>query len=190
MKLYIKNMVCNRCKTTVKAELDKLGIQYESVKIGEVVTKNDITQNQRLQFSAAMQRCGFDLIEDHKNLLIEKLKKSIKDLEHYSDEDLKTSFMDLIRLSVGDNFISLNKLFAEIEGVTIEKFIIKRKIERIKEFLVYEDFNLDEIVAKMHYSSTAALSRQFKRETGLTPSHFWQLRQERHRIPQLNRIIS
>lgn len=186
MKLYIKNMVCNRCKATVKSELDKIGIEYDTVKIGEVITKNGITPNQRLQFSASMLLCGFELIGDHKNELIEKLKKSIKDLEHYSDEDLKTSFTDFIRLSVGDNFISLNKLFAEIEGVTIEKYIIKRKIERIKEILVYEDLDLDEIALKMHYSSTAALSRQFKRETGLTPLHFWQLRQERQRIPQLN----
>jgi YesN/AraC family two-component response regulator len=179
-------MVCNRCKATVKAELDKIGIQYDSVKIGEVTTKSGITTNQRLQFSASMLLCGFELIDNHKNELIEKLKKSIQDLEHYSDEDLKTSYTDYIRLSVGDNFISLNKLFAEIEGVTIEKYIIKRKIERIKEILVYEDLSLDEIAIKMHYSNAAALSRQFRRETGLTPSHFWQLRQERHRIPQLN----
>lgn len=186
MKLYIKNMVCNRCKTTVKSELDKIGIQYDTVRIGEVTTKNEITPNQRLQFSASMLLSGFELIGNHKNELIEKIKKSIKDLEHYSDEDLKTSFTDFIRLSVGDNFISLNKLFSEIEGVTIEKYIIKRKIERIKEILVYEDLDLDEIAFKMHYSNTAALSRQFKRETGLTPSHFWQLRQDRLSIPQLN----
>jgi YesN/AraC family two-component response regulator len=186
MKLYIKNMVCNRCKTTVKSDLDKIGILYDTVKIGEVGLSKKVTSEQRLQLSVALQHDGFELIDDQKNELIERLKKSIIDLEHYSDEDLKTSFSDYISLFVDDNFISLNKLFAEIEGMTIEKYIIKRKIERIKEMLVYEDLNLDEIALKMHYSSTASLSGQFKHETGLTPSHFKKLRVARNIIPELN----
>jgi len=186
MKLYIKNMVCNRCETTVKSELDKIGIQYDTVKIGEVSTREKVTSEQRAQLSAALQKVGFELIDDEKNELIEKLKKSIIDLENYSDEDLKTSFLDYISLRVDENFISLNKLFSEIEGVTIEKYIIKRKIDRIKELLVYEDFNLDEIAHKMHYSSTASLSNQFKQQTGLTPSHFKQLRSCKDIIPELN----
>ena len=176
-------MVCNRCKTTVKSELDKIGIQYDAVRIGEVITEINITSEQRLQLSAALLQNGFELIEDRKNELIGKLKKSVLDLEFYSDEDLKTSFSDYISLIVDDNFISLNKLFEEIEGITIEKYIIKRKIERIKELLVYEDFSLDEVATKMRYSTAAALSNQFKRETGLTPSHFRQLRHERVSIP-------
>lgn len=179
-------MVCDRCKTTVKSELDEIGIQYDTVKIGEVTMEKEISSKQRLLLSAALLLNGFELIDDQKNDLIEKLKKSIKNLEHYSDEDLKTNFSDFIRLSVGDNFISLNKLFSEIEGVTIEKYIIKRKIERIKEMLVYEDLSLDEVATKMRYSTTAALSNQFKRETGLTPSHFRQLRHDRVSIPVIN----
>ena len=186
MKLYIKNMVCNRCKTTVKSELDKIGIQYDTVKIGEVITESKITSEQRVQLSAALQQNGFELIDDQKNELIGKLKKSILDLERYSDEDLKTSFSDYISLIIDDNFISLNKLFEEIEGITIEKYIIKRKIERIKEMLVYEDINLDEIAIKMRYSNTTSLSNQFKRETGLTPMHFRQLRNNRICIPLIN----
>jgi YesN/AraC family two-component response regulator len=182
MKLYIKNMVCNRCKTTVKSELDKMGIPYESVRIGEVNTVKRITPEQRLLLAAALLENGFELIDDHKNELIERLKKSIKELEQYSDEDLKTSFADYIAISADDNFISLNKLFSEIEGVTIEKYIINRKIERIKELLVYEDLNLDEVAQKMHYSNTTELSNQFKRMTGLTPSHFKQLKQTRNSI--------
>jgi len=179
-------MVCARCKTTVKAELDEIGIQYDTVKIGEVTTDKEITSKQRLQLSAALLLNGFELIDDQKNDLIERLKKSIRNLEQYSDEDLKTNFSDFIRLSVGDSFISLNKLFSEIEGVTIEKYIIKRKIERIKEMLVYEDFSLDEVAAKMRYNNTTSLSNQFKRETGLTPSHFRQLRHDRISIPVIN----
>jgi len=179
-------MVCNRCKTTVKTELDIIGIQYETVRIGEVITEGKITSEQRLQLSAALLKNGFELIDDQKNELIGKLKKSILDLEHYSDEDLKTSFADYISLIVDDNFISLNQLFEEIEGITIEKYIIKRKIERIKELLVYEDINLDEVALKMRYSSTTALSNQFKRETGLTPLHFRELRHNRIAIQEIN----
>jgi YesN/AraC family two-component response regulator len=179
-------MVCNRCKATVKSELDKIGITYDTVRIGEAITKNEITPGQRLQLSAALLQNGFELIDVQKNELIGKLKKSILDLEHYSDEDLKTSFTDYISLIADDNFISLNKLFEEIEGITIEKYITKRKIERIKELLVYEDFDLEEIAAKMHYSSTMALTNQFKRETGLTPAHFKELRNNRIGNPVIN----
>jgi len=186
MKLYIKHMVCNRCKTTVKSELDKIGIQYDAVKIGEVTTKEKISFEQRLQLSSALKFCGFELVDGSKYELIGKLKKSVNDLEHYSDENLKTNLSDFIQLSLDDNFISLNKLFAEIEGITIEKYIVKRKIERIKEMLVYEDVGLEELALKMHYSSSSSLSNQFKHETGLSPSHFRQLRNLRNSIPISN----
>jgi YesN/AraC family two-component response regulator len=185
MKLYIKNMVCDRCKTTVESELNKIGIHYDSVKTGEVSTKEKITSEQRLKLSVALLLCGFELIDNQKNELIERLKNSIIDLEQYSDEDLKTSFSDFICMTVDDNFISMNKLFAEIEGMTIEKYIVKRKIEKIKEMLVYEDINIEEIALKMHYSSTVSLSYQFKRETGLSPSHFRQLRHSSNNVPAL-----
>ncbi len=176
MKLYIKNMVCSRCKTSVIAELDKLGVQYNSVAIGEVNTKNKITPLQRTQLYEGLQQQGFELIDEQKNELIEKLKRAIVDLENYSDEELKTSYSNYISLRVNDNFITLNTLFAEIEGITIEKYIIRYKIERVKELLVYEDLDLAEIAIKMHYSSPAHLSTQFKSITGLTPLHFRQLR--------------
>ena len=147
-----------------------------TVELGEVTTKKKITSLQRTRLFDALQQSGFELIDDQKNDLIEKLKNAIVDLEHNSDEDLKTSFSDYISLSVNDNFISLNTLFAEIEGITIEKYIIKHKIERVKELLVYNDLNLAEIALKMHYSNTAQLSSQFKSITGLTPAHFRQLR--------------
>ena len=180
MKLYIKNMVCQRCKKIVRDELDKIGVPYASVELGEVNTKEKITSLQHAQLFNALQQSGFELIDNNKNTLIEKLKLAIANLEHYSDEDLKTSFSDYISLSVNDNFISLNTLFAEIEGVTIEKYIIKHKIELVKELLVYDNLNLAEIALKMHYSNTAQLSSQFKSITGLTPSNFRQLRNARN----------
>lgn len=172
MKLYIKNMVCDRCKTIVKAELKKLNIQYTSVEIGLANLKGKLVPQQRAQLSEALNKYGFGLIAEEKNPLIDKLKTTIADLEKYSDEDLKTSFTDFISLSLGDNFISLNTLFSEIEGITIEKYIIRQKIARVKELLVYEDLTLAEIAFKMHYSSVGQLSNQFKRVTGLTPAHF------------------
>lgn len=179
-------MVCNRCKTKVKEDLDKTGIEFTTVELGEVTTKKAITAAQRKALEERLHKSGFELIDDHKNELIEKLKQAIQDLENHSDEDLKTSFMDYISLSVDENYISLNTLFAEIEGVTIEKYIIKHKINRVKELLVYDDFTLAEIALKMNYSSVAALSRQFKNITGLTPAHFRQLRHDRILNPQLN----
>jgi YesN/AraC family two-component response regulator len=186
MKLYIKNMVCGRCKTIVKDELDKIGIPYNAVELGEVNTKKKITLFQRTRLYDALAQSGLELIDEQKNDLIEKLKLAIVDLEHFSDEELNTSFSDYISLSVNDNFISLNTLFAEIEGITIEKYIIRHKIDRVKELLVYNDLNLSEIALKMHYSNTAQLSSQFKRITGLTPSHFRQLRHTRSNNLEIN----
>jgi AraC-like DNA-binding protein len=179
-------MVCSRCKTIVKAELEKIGIQYVTVELGEVNTLKKVTTLQRTRLYAGLKQLGLELIDEGKNDLIEKLKKAIVDLEHYSDEDLKTSFTDYISLRVNDNFISLNTLFAEIEGITIEKYILRHKIDRVKELLVYDDLDLADIALKMHYSNVAQLSSQFKRITGLTPSHFRQLRHIRNSSLQVN----
>jgi YesN/AraC family two-component response regulator len=186
MKLYIKNMVCSRCKTIVKTELDKIGINYVAVELGEVTIEKKITSKQHTKLYAALKQFGLELIDDLKNDLVEKLKRAIVDLEHYSNKDLKTNYSDYISLSVNDNFISLNMLFSEIEGITIEKYIIEHKIELVKELLVYNDLNLAGIALKMHYSSVAQLSCQFKSITGLTPSHFRQLQHIRNNYPAIN----
>ena len=169
-------MVCSRCKTTIKNELDKLAIPYISVEIGEVTIKKKLTPVQHQLLFIGLKQSGFELINNKKNILIEKLKKAIFDLEMYSDEDLNTSYSDFISLNVNDSFISLNTLFSEIEGITIEKYIIKQKIEMVKELLEHNNFNMTEIAVKMHYGSVAQLSSQFKSITGLTPLHFKQLR--------------
>jgi AraC-like DNA-binding protein len=176
MKLYIKNMVCSRCKAIVRTELDKLGVLYNSVELGEVTIEEKLTSVRRTMLFAALKQFGLELIDDQKNDLIERLKTAIVDLERCSDEDLKTNYSDFISLSVNDSFISLNTLFSEIEGITIEKYIIKRKIELVKELLGHNNLNLAEIAVKMHYSNVAQLSGQFKSMTGLTPLHFRQLR--------------
>src|SRR5450759_1892983 len=118
MKLYIKNMVCSRCKTTVKTDLEKLGIEYVSVELGEVTVRKKLTSVQHRLFYLALEQHGFELINNDKNFLIEKLKKAIFDLQMYSDEDLKTNYPEYISLRVNDSFISLNTLFSEIQAVS------------------------------------------------------------------------
>jgi AraC-like DNA-binding protein len=186
MKLYIKNMVCNRCKATVESQLDKLGILYFSVEIGEVSIGKKLSPEQHNKLGTELKRSGFELIDDNKNELIENLKKAIVDLEKHSDEDLNTSYSDYISMRANDSFISLNTLFSEIEGMTIEKYIIRQKIELVKELLEQNKFNMTEIAVKMHYSSIAQLSSQFKSITGLTPLHFKQLRHISLNNPAIN----
>jgi AraC-like DNA-binding protein len=176
MKLYIKNMVCSRCKTAVKSELEKLGIPYLSVEQGEVTTRKKLTSIQEHKLHYALTNLGFELIDSKKNSLIDKLKKAIFDLGMFSDEHLKTSYPDYISLNVNDSYISLNTLFSEIEGITIEKYIINQKVEVVKELLGLNSLNISEIAAKMHYSNVGQLSSEFKSVTGLTPLHFRQLR--------------
>jgi len=186
MKLYIKNMVCSRCKTTVKTELEKLGIEYVSVELGEVTVRKKLTSVQHRLFYLALEQHGFELINNDKNFLIEKLKKAIFDLEMYSDEDLKTNYPEYISLRVNDSFISLNTLFSEIQGITIEKYIIKQKVELVKVMLGHNNLNITEIAVKMHYSNVAQLSSEFKSITGLTPVHFRQLRHISYKNQSIN----
>lgn len=170
-------MVCCQCKDIVKDELNKLGIDYSSVELGEVTLLNKLTSSKRKQLANRLLHSGFELIAYRKNAIIEKLKQAITDLNHFSDEDLKMSFSDYLSLRVDENFISLNKLFSEIEGVTIEKYILIQKIDLVKELLMFKELTLAEIAIKLHYSGTAQLSSQFKSITGLTPIHFRELRQ-------------
>lgn len=179
-------MVCNRCITIVKVELDKVGIDYNSIELGEVTIMKKLTLRQHKQLFKALKKIGFELIDDLQNDLIEKLKGAITDLEHNSDEDLKTNYSDYLSLSVNVNFISLNTLLAEIKGVSIEKFIIKHKIELVKGLLLNKALNLNDIALRMHYSNVSQLSNQFKSITGLTPLNFRRLQQMRTKNPELN----
>lgn len=179
MKLYIKNMVCIRCKMVVKAELEKLGLHYTSVELGEADIVEDISAEQQDQFKLALLKSGLELMDDKKSILIQKIKNVIVELIHYSEEPLTVNFSDYLSQKLNHNYTYLANLFSEVQGTTIEKFIISHKIERVKEHLVYNELNLTEIAYLMHYSSVAHLSAQFKKVTGLTPSHFKQLREKR-----------
>jgi len=179
LKLYIKNMVCIRCKMVVKSELDKLGLHYTIVELGEAEIMEDIPTTQVEQLNHSLRKHGLELMDDKKSILVEKIKTIIIELVHYNDEQIKVNLSDFLSEKLNHNYTYLANLFSEVKGTTIEKFYLSHKIEKVKELLVYDELNLSEIANKMHYSSVAHLSNQFKKMTGLTPSHFKDLKHKR-----------
>ncbi|HEY5511353.1 MAG TPA: AraC family transcriptional regulator [Prolixibacteraceae bacterium] len=179
MKLYIKYMVSNRCKLVVKEELRKLGLHFILVDLGEVEIMEDITGDQKELLKAALLDCGLKLMDDKRAVLIEKIKNTVIEMVHHSDEVIKVNFSDYLSERLSHDYTYLANLFSEIQGITIEQFVILHKIERIKELILYDELNITEIAWKMNYSSVAHLSNQFKKVTGLTPSHFKQLKGKR-----------
>ena len=172
-------MVCIRCKMLVKSELEKLGLHYISVELGEVEIMENISGEKLNQFDEGLRKSGLELMDDKKSMLIEKIKNCIVELVHYSDEQIKVNLSDYLNEKLNHDYTYLANLFSEVQGTTIEKFFIAHKIEKAKELLVYDELNLTEIADKLHYSSVAHLSNQFKKITGLTPSHFKNLKHKR-----------
>jgi AraC-like DNA-binding protein len=172
-------MVCIRCKMVVKEALEKNGLRYTTVELGEVEVPGPVSPKQHDLFKAALLKSGLELMDDKKSVLIEKIKNVIVELVHYSEEPLAVNFSDHLSQKLNYDYTYLANLFSEVQGITIEKFIISHKIERVKELLVYNELTLTEIAYQMHYSSVAHLSTQFKKITGLTPSHFKLLRDKR-----------
>ncbi|WP_153799172.1 helix-turn-helix domain-containing protein [Foetidibacter luteolus] len=168
-------MVSARCKTLVKEELKKLSIEYASVELGETEILQAISPVKRAILNAALCAWGFELLDDKKSILVEKIKNIITVLIHYSEEPLKINFSVYLSEELKYNYTYLANLFAEHHGITIEHYIIAHKIERVKELLVYDELSLTEIAFKLHYSSVSHLSGQFKKVTGLTPTHYKQL---------------
>ena len=179
MKLYIKYMVSIRCKMMVKSELEKLGLRYGMVDLGDVEVIGNITADQRIKLKAALLKSGLELMDDQRAILIEKIKNVIVEMVHYTDEPLKVNFSDYLSEKLNYDYTYLANIFSEVTGTTIEKFIIAHKIERVKELLLYDELNLSEISYKLNYSSVAHLSNQFKKVTGLTPTFFKQLKRKK-----------
>ena len=175
-------MVSNRCKMLVREELKKLGLHFVVVDMGVVDIMEDLDAEQLDLIRIALLKSGLELMDDRKAMLIEKIKRVIIDMVHYTDELPKTNFSDYLSENLNLDYTYLANLFSEVQGTTIEKFIITHKIERVKELIFYDELNLTEIAWKMHYSSVAHLSNQFKKVTGLSPSHFKQLK-EKSRSP-------
>ena len=166
-------MVCNRCITAVKNDLERLGHTVISTTLGEATLAADEIDSEQLeQIKNTLEASGFELIDDRKSRTIEKIKTVIIDAIHYSGEQPREKYSELISKHLHYEYTYLSKLFSEVEGITIEQYIINQKIEKIKEYIVYDELSLSEIADRMGYSSVAHLSAQFKKSTGLPPSHF------------------
>lgn len=172
-------MVSARCKMVAKEELKKLGLHYVMVDLGEVEIMETLSEEMRSALNAGLLQSGLELMDDKRSMLIEKIKKSVIEVVHYTEEPLKTNFSDYLGKKLNHDYTYLSNLFSEVQGTTIEHFLIAHKIERVKELLVYNELSLTEIAYKMNYSSVAHLSNQFKKVTGLTPSHFKKLKNKR-----------
>ena len=172
-------MVSNRCKTAVKGELKKLGLHFIIVDLGVVEIMETLTPEKRELLKNGLLESGLELMDNKRAILIEKIKNIIIERVHHSEENIKINFSDYLSEKLDHNYTYLANLFSEVQGTTIEHFIISHKIELIKELIIYGEFNITEIAWKMNYSSVAHLSTQFKKATGLSPSHFKQLKDKR-----------
>ena len=175
-KLYIKNMVCPRCIETVWDILNDLNIETFSIVLGEVNIQTNITDTQKTKLGEKLVTRGFELLEDNKSKLINQIKSILVKQIHHSEETLTVNFSSLLADELNHEYSSLSRLFSSIEGITIERFIMKQRIERVKEFIIYNELTFSEIAFRMNYSSVAHLSAQFKREIGITATQFKNLK--------------
>ena len=179
MKLYVKYMVSQRCKMMVQQELAKIGLTPISIELGVVELPMSINNEQRMQLKQNLLTSGLELLDDNKSILIERIKNVITEMIHFNDEIPTNNYSDYISSKLNYDYTYLSNVFSEVKGITIQQFIILNKIERVKELLLYDELNLTEISYKLHYSSVAHLSNQFKKITGLTPSYFKKLKDAR-----------
>lgn len=172
-------MVSLRCKILVKQELANMNLAHAVVELGYVDILEEITQIQRDQLKINLLRSGLELMDDKKSIIIEQIKNIITEMIHYSDEIPDVNYSEFISTKLNYDYNYLSNIFSEVKGITIQHFIILNKIEKVKELLLYDELNLTEISYKLHYSSVAHLSNQFKKITGLSPSFFKKLKQKR-----------
>lgn len=176
MKVLIKNMVCLRCEIAVQTIIEKMGLTLIHISLGEVVIQEKLNHNQLSKLNTVLKDYGIELLDDKSSITIEKIKAAIIDLVHNKHNDINTNLSNYISLLLLQDYHSLSKLFSQKQGITIEKYFIYQKIEKVKEWLVYDELTLKEIALELNYSSTAYLSNQFKSITGLTPTDFKKLK--------------
>ena len=179
MKIYVKNMACESCKVVVKDALEELDISPVKVELGEIETKEDLTDEEKMELNRKIKKAGLELLEKKQGVLVEKIRKVMIEYVYKSDEKPNVKFSVLLSEELNHSYTYLANFFSEIEATTIEQYIIALKIERIKELIIFGDDTFSEIAHKLHYSSVAHLSAQFKKATGLTPSHFKALKEKR-----------
>jgi len=172
MKLYIKNMVCSRCKMVVKSVFENMEINSITVELGEVELQNDIQENQKHELLKKLRAIGFDLIDDKKSKTIDKIKILIIDLVQNKNNDLKSNLSNYLSQELHQDYNTLSNLFSEVENTTIEKYFINQKIEKVKELIIYDELSLSEIAYSLNYNTVSHLSNQFKKVTGFSPTYF------------------
>lgn len=165
-------MVCNRCKTAVKDELIKFGLHSVSVELGEVEIAEELTSEKKTSLNILLQSLGFEIIDDKKRRIIEKIKTAIVNSVHYAEEQSALKFSQKISRELNLDYNYLSNLFSETEGITIEKYFIAQRMEKVKELLKYDELSLSEIADQLGYSSVSYLSNQFKTQTGFTATQF------------------
>jgi AraC-like DNA-binding protein len=172
-------MVSDRCKMLVKSVLEKFELHYILVNLGEAEILETLSAEQLEQLNYELLKSGLSLICDHKSILIEQIKNTIIELVHYTEKQIKTNFSDYLSEKLNYDYTYLANLFSENQGISIEHFLLTHRIEKVKELLVYDEMNITEIADKLHFSSAAHLSNQFKKMTGLTPSSYKHLKLNR-----------
>lgn len=174
-------MVCSRCTMLVKAEFEKAGLRPLSVALGEVEIKEQPAADKLLQLNKSLQDLGFEIIDDRKSRIIEKVKNSLIELIHDSEKNIEINLSEYVSQKLNYDYNYVSNLFSEVEGITIEKYFIALKIEKVKELLMYDELTLSQIADHLGYSSVAYLSNQFKKQTGLSPTFFKTLKQNSRR---------
>ena len=172
-------MVSNRCIIVVKEAFNNQELKVNNIKLGEVDVTDYISPDVFSKLKTSLLNNGFELIEDNRTILVERIKNSVIEMVHHSEKSIKVNFSDYLSDNLNHNYTYLANLFSEVQGISIEQFVISHKIERIKELILYDELNITEIAYKMNYSSVAHLSGQFKKYTGLTPSYFRKLKMKR-----------
>ena len=174
-------MVCNRCIMVVQNEIEKLGVPVNHIRLGEVTLDRELSASERTTLDSTLTDLGFELIDDRKSRIIEQVKTAIINLVHHQEGDRKHNLSEVLSKTLNHDYSYLSNLFSEVEGTTIEKYFIAQKIEKVKELLVYDELTLSQIAHQLNYSSVAYLSNQFKKVTGLTPSHFKQVKEDKRK---------
>lgn len=179
MHFFIRNMVCDRCIMAVRAALEEEGIAYRNVQLGEVELNSTIDKTKLSAFANRLLSLGFELLDDKKSRIVEKIKSTIISVIHQDQEELNLKLSAILSEKLGLDYHYLTTLFSSVEGITIEKYTILQRIEKVKELMMYNEMSLSDIAFNMGYSSVQHLSQQFKKVTGLTPSRFRELRENK-----------
>jgi hypothetical protein len=188
-KLYIKHMVSTRCKLAVEGALLKTGLSPVAIGLGEVEIAGTISGDQKSRLKILLAQWGLELIDDKRSILVERIKNTVVEMVHYSDEDAKVNFSDYLKERLEHDYCYMSSLFSETQGTTIEQFIIAHKVERIKELIIYDELSISQIAWKMNYSSVAHLSNQFKKVAGLSPSQFKQSKVKQRNLIEETGIV-